>query len=199
MSQAKIHIIKKAQKPQGKCQVCGVEINPGDPYRFFVKGFRSKFKNVRCMKVECTPTRGQRESSMLADIYDAQDAFNADDIMTVDDATSALEEVASVARELGEQYREAGTNPNTGIEFNMDNIERAETLENAADELESWSFEGDDEPEACEVHKEDEENDVNRAMPDEDGDCPDCQDIYDQWLEELREAVRSAVDEMELP
>jgi hypothetical protein len=50
--------------------------------------------------------------------------------------------------------------------FNTEAEERADTLDSSADELESWSHTQDQEPETCEEHSGDDEDD-----------CEECQEL----------------------
>src|SRR2546422_8430971 len=120
MSQAKVVSITRAQKHQGECEICGVELPAGSPYRWFSVGFRSKYKHKRCMKEECTPTRAARESSKMSSIYDAIDTAGLSSCKTMEDIESVLQEVAGVVREIAEEYRTAAVNQDTGVTFNMD-------------------------------------------------------------------------------
>src|SRR5512139_1085287 len=68
--------------PLLKCAKCGDEIAVGSPYRWFSVGFRSHYKQIRCMKSTCTPRESERESSgiraeILAAIEDATDQLDA--------------------------------------------------------------------------------------------------------------------------
>lgn len=137
MSQARIEYVKKSRKAQKPCEKCREELPVGSAYLYFYVGFRSNYKRVRCMKTECFPTRGERESSLLGEVYDAQD--NAEKTIqeaeSWDDIKLALDEVAEACRNVASQYEEASTDEN-GNTFNQDAADRAEILERAADDIE---------------------------------------------------------------
>ena len=58
---AKITQVAKAQKDQGKCRRCGVEIKAGEPYKWFANLVgRTSTRKVFCSK--CQP----RQSDMTA-------------------------------------------------------------------------------------------------------------------------------------
>lgn len=142
MSIARVAYITKSQK-QYKCEKCGAEIAKGQPYRRFKVGFRSNFNHYRCMKSECTPTRGQLDNSKMSSVWDAQDEFERalNDATSRDDIMEALSTYAEALREVGSEYTEASINPNTGAVFSTDNEERGETLDQAADEVENIDIE----------------------------------------------------------
>lgn len=181
MSQAKIWVVKRAQKDQGKCGHCGITLPPGVPYRHFTVGFRSRSKNVRCMKVECSPTRAERESSKLAEIYAAIDDASFDGCETTEGIKSVLEQVAEVARGLSEEYAEASVNQNTGAVFNVEAEERGQTLEAYADELESWD------PDEEEPEKPEDEDD-EKAMT-------EYEELHGVWVDAAQNSAREALEE----
>ena len=76
MSLAKLNHIKRVRKP-GKCEKCGVEIKVGDPAVRYAVGFRGATR-TRCAKHECLPKPSERESSLVADLYAAQEEADVD-------------------------------------------------------------------------------------------------------------------------
>jgi chromosome segregation ATPase len=189
MSVAKVETVKASRKDQGKCEKCGTELPQGTGYRYFYVGFRSKFKHVRCMKAECAPRQSERESSKVATWYAAQETFEdqIDTLDTKDDVENAVQEAGAAARELADEYREAADAWESG---NEQLEEKADHWESQADEIENWTFEGDEEPERC----NDCENDDMHPGPEG---CSGCAEKRDEWLEELREAAREAVNNVE--
>jgi hypothetical protein len=187
MSLATIHNVKRAQKSQGSCGSCGTEVNAGDPYLWYTVGFRSGFKRVRCTKPECYPRPSDRESSKLASIYSAQE--NAESSIAsldnpdslVDDIETILNELADEITAVAEEYREAAVNPNTGVTFNTDAEERADTLESGADELRSFSPDS----EMPEVDEGEDETTIAEAKLD--------------WIEEVKAEAIDAINSMEMP
>lgn len=180
MSQAKVYSVGAARKDQGKCGNCSTPILVGMPYRHFTVGFRSRNKQVRCMKSSCTPTRAQRESSRLSEIYEVIDAASFDDCETAEDIRGVLDEVAQAARDLAQEYADASVNPNTGAVFNADAEERGQNLEAYADELDSWDEPGD-EPEK----PEDENDEIAMA---------EYEEKYGEWLQEAKDSAQDVLD-----
>lgn len=191
MSVAKVKVIKKSQKDQGKCGKCGVELPKGSPYKWWTVGFRSNHKYVRCMKATCAPRDSERESSKFVTILSAQEGFqdNIDILTTKDDIESAVQEVGTAVREVADEYSEAADAWEHG---NESLEEKRDHYEGQADELESWEYDGGD-WELCEKHEGDDldgDSDVVES-------CPECVEKRDDWISEIREAAREAVDNIE--
>jgi hypothetical protein len=202
---------KSKPKPLLKCGKCGDEIALGAPYRWFTVGFRSHYKQVRCMKGSCTPRESERESSgirseILGAIEAAHDELNA--LTEVGDASeveSIVQQVGDAFRTAADQYREADEAFGGG--GNTENGDRADTSETGAGELESWSTSGDNEPdyEDCEddLHKPveeraDEEDD--RPIVDKgDSECENCVSIRNNWFSDLIDEASEAIDNVEQP
>lgn len=187
MSVARVTRVERSVKDPGPCGARGCEkvLVKGDPYLWFKVGFRSRYKHVRC--VDHFPRASERESSMVASVLAAQEDF-ADQIgslESVDDIRSAIEAVAEAAREVASEYETASTDQN-GTVWNTDAEERYNTLESAADELDSWQPD-EDEPTECDEH-----NEITEG-------CDDCASNVEEWLEALRTSASDAVDGMELP
>lgn len=187
MSVARLHSVKRAQKDQGTCNNCGVALKKGDPYLWFTVGFRSHYKHKRCTKSECYPKPSVRESSQFASVLAAQEAFeeSIDTLDSKDDIETAVADVAEAVRELYDQYESAmemWPNGNSQIE------ELRDHYEGQADELESFSLSADDAPEPCDEHSDDGELDE---------DCEDCENNKQEWLDEMREKAREAVNNVE--
>lgn len=180
MSLAKVQHVSKARKDPGRCEKCGTELKAGDPYLWFTVGFRSKYKHVRCTNPACLPKQSERESSMLAGVYAAQEDADFDSCETTQDFEVVMNDIAAAIEEFAQQYRDAGTNEH-GVEWNMDSIERADQLENVQSEVEMWSPE-EDEP----------------VRDDFDSDS-EYEEAREAWVEATRDSARSFVDELELP
>lgn len=186
MSVAKVEYVGKARKPQGQCGKCGDEIPAGAPYRYFYVGFRSHYKRVRCMKPECAPKVSERESSLLASVYAAQEdnAFPNDPQEDTTTLSDALESVAATANEVADQYEEADEAMGG---HQGENYEKAETLREYASELEGWQ--GEDRPEPCGEHD----------APDEFfDDCEACDAIAADWWGEQVSSAQDALDSLSL-
>jgi hypothetical protein len=137
MSLAKVNRIGRVRKP-GKCEKCGLEIKVGDPAVRFAVGFRG-FTRTRCTKPECFPKPSERESSLVADLYAAQEELDLSTAGTLEELEQARDDIANAAREVATQYEDSEM-----FEKNYDLQERADMLNNAADELENWEPEGEE-------------------------------------------------------
>lgn len=204
---------KSRPLPMPKCGKCGKQINVGDPYRYFIVGFRSSYKRVRCMDSACTPKDSERESSgprseILSAIETANgnlDGYTAEGTSDASEVEQTVQEVAEAFTSAAEQWREADEQFGGG--GNTENGERADTAESSASELESWSTSNDQEPDfsECEddVHKdpserEDEDDDREKLDPG-DTECDSCVKIRDDWFEALIDEAREAIDGVEIP
>lgn len=181
------------------CHRCRREIAKGEVYLWWFKGFRSRFKHVRCTACP-RPRSSELESSNLAEAYAAQetaeDALDAmgepgdssDIDQVVGDMASSIEEVASTYREADEAFGGSGATVSG---------EMADNLEQAQSDLEQFQAEEfDEDPRWCELHDGDGvEADAAREEP-----CEDCDRIqaeqkqtwWDGQVEAARDAVSSA-------
>lgn len=195
MSQARVHTVTKAAKDQGKCEHCGAPLPKGGPYRWYSVGFRSHYKHKRCMLPKCTPTQADRESSLLAEIYTAQesasatlDSLSQSDPTAPDDFVSqvrdAVTEVADAVDSVAQQYRDQ--DEAFGGSGSTEAAERADTLEGASGDLQGWDPDRD-EPEACDDHD---------AWQDA---CDACADNWSAWVDDVVQQARDAIDGVELP
>lgn len=194
MSLARVTRVNRAMKEQGVCGHggCTTLIRKGDPYLWFKVGFRSRYKHVRC--VDHFPRQSDRESSLVASVYVAQEDFGDQlaSLESVEDIRDAIAAVADAAREVAGEYDTAATDDN-GTEWNTTAVERRDQIESAADDLESWEP-GSDEPERCELHEDDDDPESEDVEA-----CPDCGQNRDEWLEAVRSSAQEAVDGMDLP
>lgn len=214
----RITVIDRSQPlPNDKCGKCGVEIKPGDPYRWFTVGFRSHWKSIRCMKASCSPRPSELESSSTrSTIYGAQEEANDSlDALNPEDTTTS--EVEEIVQRVGEAFREVADQLNEADEAfggnqATEHYERAQTAEQGADELESWSTSSDEEPdfESCDNPLHDEPEDrpgydpESEETPDDaiergSADCESCSDIRQTWFDELVQEARDAIDNVEVP
>lgn len=177
MSQAKVHRAAKARK-KWTCGKCGVEVQVGEPVLSFSVGFRGR-EQRRCDKRECYPTRSERESSMVAPVYDAIDEADWTTAETTEDLQGILQEIAGVMREVASDYENSEM-----FEKNEDLQERAEMLNSAADDLESWEPE-DDEPDA------DDKSTWN--------DHPSHEDAWAAWFQDQSESAQQRANDAETP
>lgn len=184
MSIARVYTTKGPVRKDGlKCGKCGDPIRKGiDRRRTFAVGFRG-WEQTRCMKPECTPTRGELESSAVATVYDAADSIEFDQLSSLEDLAQARDDVVAALSEVADEYE-----GNEMYEINYDLQERAEMLRAAESELESWAPENDepseDDPDSWEV---------------DGNDTGDFETAHDVWLAETQESLQEAIEGLELP
>lgn len=192
MSIARVYTTQKSRKDQKPCGKCGVELPKGTGYKYFYVGFRSNFKQVRCLKPECSPRQSELESSKVASFYAAQETFedNIDSLDTKDDIEAAVQEVAEACGSLRDEYQEGLDAWEHGNEQMQEKVDHWDSMES---ELNSWTFDGNDEPDHCDEH-------ASRSdwEDDEVQECADCQEKREEWLDEIREAAREAVNNVEV-
>lgn len=176
MSLAKIYHVGRVRK-EWTCGKCKDVIPVGSPAVKFAVGFRGRTQ-VRCTKTECFPKPSERESSLVSGAYAAQEDVDFDSVTTLDDLYSIRDEVASAVREVAGEYENSEM-----FEKNYDLQERADILNSAADDLEGW------EPEVDEPDED--------SWDDEEYD--NFEDAHAAWLDETRESLESAINDMELP
>lgn len=188
MSVQKIETVKKSRKDQGTCSKCRCALPAGTGYLYWMPGFRSNYKIVRCLKPSCFPKPSERETSKIASILAAQENFAEviDDACDVEEAETAVREVGTALREVADEYQEALDAWEHGNEQLQEKVDHYSAQ---ADELEDWSYEGEQEKEHCEFY-EDEEHDES------DESC-DCEEKALQWLDDLRAGARDAVDNVD--
>lgn len=175
MSLAKLHITEKSRKIW-RCRKCGVEIPKGSRVIRFTVGFRGR-PQERCSKPECYPLPSERESSLVADVYAAQESVDFSTAQSKEDIDNMIQDVISACEEVVGQYEE-----NPMYDNNYDMQERADQIRSAGEELENWSDSLDDEPEQGEYERDE-----------------DFEIRLEEWMVEARDAAESAVNDMELP
>lgn len=184
MSVQKIETVKKSRKDQGQCSRCRCALPVGSGYLYWMPGFRSNYKIVRCLKVSCFPKPSERETSKVATILAAQEnsAEVIDDACDVEEVETAVQEVGNSIREVADEYQEALDAWEHGNEQLQEKVDHYETQ---AEELENWSYEGDHEPGHCDNYE--------HPDHDESDEYCDCEEKSLQWLDEIRDAARDAV------
>jgi hypothetical protein len=180
MSIARVYTTKGPVRKDGlRCGKCGCDIVKGvDRRRTFAVGFRG-WEQTRCMKSECTPTRSELESSALSSVYATIDGLDLDGAETLADLEALRDEVVDSLNEIADEY-----DSNEMIEINEMLQERRDMLQDAASELENWEPENE-EPEQDEDSDDDDEDDETQS--------------HEEWLDEARESLREAIDNLELP
>lgn len=174
MSLARVHTVKKSRK-EFTCGSCGTKIPKGSLVHHYAVGFRGRTQH-RCEMHP--PTRSDRESSLVAPVWDALDNVNLSDCETAEDFESVLRDVAEVFTEVASEYEQSEM-----YERNEDLQQRAETLNNSAQELESVTF--DEEPE------EDDSTGWNGHTQ--------YEGAFQEWQQEQREKAQEAIDAVEVP
>lgn len=158
---ARITLVKKAQKDQGKCRRCGAVIKLGDSYFWFANRLgRMSVRKVFCAAHRPRPSE-VTTSDKLSQLYGAQEAFEDQVFDSLEDIASALRDAASTAEEVGQEYRDSLDNmpdglrdaDSNGIQEKIDACSDWQgELEQAADEVEGFEMpeeeesEGDKEP-----------------------------------------------------
>ena|SRR5262252_4666361 len=170
------------------CKSCGKPIEIGQPYKWFKQ--KTTYGGIKkSYHPDCKIPPSHRTTSRMGVIYDAQDTLDFGGCETVEDCQAELQSFAETVREIGEEYAESADNMEDGFgheTYQSQEIrERAEALEQWADDLESWEFSGDDEP----VQGEED-------VPDEE---PESDDDYEQrldaWRDEIRDDALNAAQE----
>jgi hypothetical protein len=185
------------------CSKDGAPILKGERY-MWVKPRSSYRKLVRCMAHPFK--QSEITTSKMAGVYAAQE--NATDELTaltgqpgdVGDLSSILEAAAESIREVAQEYRDAAEASPTGLVFGEDLNEKADEIEDAAGELESWSAD-EDEPDfdQCENVAHEESNEEAPPVPPlERGSdlCDDCVEIRNTWWDDQVDSAISAVSDL---
>lgn len=191
MSVQKLERVKASRKDQGKCSKCGDALPVGTGYLYWYPGFRSKYKIVRCLKSECFPRPSERETSKAVTILAAQENFEdvVGELEDTGEIEAAVQEVGSAVREVLDEYQEALDAWENGNEQLQEKVDH---YEGQVDEVENWTYDGETEPPRCEDHEDD------NIFPTVPADCGVCEQHKDEWIEEVRDAAREAVNNIEL-
>lgn len=151
MSLAKVNRVAKARKAQGKCETCQTPIEPGMPYIWFTKGYMNTYKHVRC--IQHYPSISERESSMKAVVYAAQENFEAN-VQNLDYVLDDLDIIRNAYEEYVEDVRSYAEDRRAALdewEYGNSQLEElAEAAEEALAEVEDWEpedFYGDEDDE----------------------------------------------------
>lgn len=161
MSVARLHQVKSARKPQGKCGGCDKTIRKGQPYVWWTVGFRSRFKHKRCGECKVPPPSARESNSSMSLLLAAGEglsealaaATSTDDVKSaVETAAEGVRDAISDWEEKKENLEQAFPNGSPAIEEIEEHIGNAESL---ADELEAFEVEEADEPEEGEEKEED--------------------------------------------
>ena len=210
---ARTHIVKKAQKDQGRCQspTCSHEsreIKIGDSYKHFsIRAYKGGRGTKKVYHVDChVPQSHRTTSAQLGMIYDAQEAAQAElSSIAAEDANAdwfmqVAEAAAQGIREAGEMYVESADNMESGFgtsTYISDEIrEKGEGCESWADEIESAAqdiedFDEDDARQDAENEYADEEmTDDERVNAVEES----VESKRDDWFSEAQSAIEDAIN-----
>jgi hypothetical protein len=214
---------KSRPLPNYTCGKCGVEIKPGDPYKW-IKPKSGPYGGRLMVRCGSCPAWQVWEYSSSLSARTAQISHDferaIDGATGPDEITSALEDAANSAREIAEEKRESAQNIEDGFGHPTSS---SEELNEIADSLDSWADEIeqadvpdlDDYPcDDCsgEGEVECQECDGSGEVEDETGDSVTCEDCsgdgkvecengsceegkdIEAWLDEVRSNC-SIVDE----
>lgn len=212
---ARVTHVKKAQKDQGRCEVCGKPIEAGAAYKWCKpRSHRGAVGYKRKRHEACRSWRPSEltSSPALSTLYAAQETAGDDleawDRESLDDLRSIIEALAEGVREAASVYEEGASNIEDGFghatSTSEELAEKAEALnsaaddvEGAADELEEWD-EDDARQEAIALAGIE---DLDAATYDWDEDPEDLQsevdDAKEDWATTQADIVQSAIDSAE--
>jgi len=178
---SQLKTVKAARNDQGECRKCGTPLPAGTGYRYWKPGFRSRVKYKVCTKPECTPKRSELDGSNMSAALEAQEAAHdsVDGAEDFDTVQQAVDDCASSARDLSNEYEDSAN------EYPMlaeQNAEKQEMLDTWADALEGVQS---DEPE------------VNAEYTRTSEQIAADQEAWDDALEEFKSEARDAIDSLE--
>lgn len=188
-----------------RCQTCGESIEYGAPYKYFT--MKMSYGGVKKAYHEaCSIPASHRTTSRMGEIYDAQEALDLDACEDTDAMQAELASFAEAVRSVAEGYQESADNMESGFGHSTyqseELAERASSLEDWADTLESVDFEEFEEPgdelrmEICETLPQ--EDDESEEDYDERIDAEvevRTDELRDEWLSEQRDLAQQATDE----
>lgn len=181
----RVYLVKKAQKPQGKCDFCRCEIKVGQSYRWYANYRQSAHKrHASCAmwrRSDMEPNDKMAEA-MVA-VEDAEDmitgwgpdyaALSTDDLVDIlATCASGLTDAADMFRDSAENIREGFGHDTQGSE---EQDEKADEIESFASELESTDF-YEDPPEVLSASSD-----------------AEWTEEADQWIEDQRDIATSAL------
>jgi hypothetical protein len=210
---ARTHIVKKAQKDQGRCQspTCSHEsreIKIGDSYKHFsIRAYKGGRGTKKVYHVDChVPQSHRTTSAQLGMIYDAQETAQAelvalDNTATPDDFQAIAEAAAQGIREAGEMYVESADNMESGFgtatSISDEIREKGEGCESWADEIESAGQdieEFDEDLARGEAEEENDAEDFDEESEREDAIESAIEDRRQTWFDEQVSAVEDAIN-----
>jgi hypothetical protein len=191
--------------PPRRCEVCRQDIAVGTPYKWVApkSGPYGGSKRYRCGT--CPSWKpSELSSAKFAPIMAAQEDFDTSGYTTKDEFVSALDDFATIVEEVGQEYIDSADNMEDGFghetAMSTDLRDKGEALNDQADDIRNGVDDIDDEPDHCDLHDTNiifsgEEPDDDEAE-DVEGEC-DCQERFDQWIDELQSAADDAINSVE--
>ena len=195
---AHLTLVKSARdnKKGRVCRRCAKPIKKGDSYFWFANRIgRSSRKSTFCADHRPRPSE-MTTSDKLSQLYAAREAVEdamrrSDDngnTVSLEDykeaVQAALEDAASTARDVGEEYRDSKSN----LPDSLQDSQTGQDIEEKADACDAWA----DELESAASEIESYEAEVPDDL--EEGDEPDL----DSQFEELEEIASRALEALEL-
>jgi len=134
----KINHVAKAQKDQGTCGKCGVEIRKGDPYRWLKIKFGGR--KIRCTHGDCDfKASDKTNSEFLSQVYDLNDRVSElTNITDLDELVSEIENLVEEYNSLADDCEEKLNNMPEGLQQGSTGEmlqERADGCRECADSL----------------------------------------------------------------
>lgn len=172
------------------CDKCGTNIAKGQTYRWAQVGWGGR-KISRCMS--CEIRRSETTTSKLAAVYaateDAEDQLNTINVSNAEVLASLVDDINSILGQCGDAWREVAEEYGDAVDavgeaFGEQMQTRLESIESAADELDTWSADSD-EPDTCDEHS------------DRDDECQDCQNLGEEWAREVIDSALSSLSDAE--
>ncbi|MDH3729553.1 MAG: hypothetical protein OES13_00305 [Acidimicrobiia bacterium] len=168
----RVHHVKKARLAQGPCEACERPISAGVGYKWIKARYGpKKARHEACATWRPSEMTGSDKLSRLyaarENVEDAMNEWDGD----LESLRSVVDDAASEASEVAEEYREAGELM-SAMESEM---------EEKADECESW---GEGLGEALDTH--------------EDGPSDGLPETVEEWRDAVIDDLQNALDELSL-
>jgi hypothetical protein len=176
MGVARVKTVTKARKDQGVCGGCDKELRKGDPYRWWTVGFRSRFKNKRCMDCPLPPPSARESNPKIATILAVGEDFDLDAVSDRDGFVSALETAANGIRDAAEMWNESADALEEGFQHETSQSEEQREKGEAA---ESWAEALDDAANSLDEERGEDETEA-------------------EYIDRLREEAQSAFDDNQM-
>jgi hypothetical protein len=202
-------VYTKTKSTRGKvyrCQSCGQDIEPGQDYyewsRRFGRSGQTYRQHTACGRPKPTQL-SSRKTAVLEEAvneidfsgwsfdidYDSLDAENGGEIdIDTSGLEAMVEEIADVAREIGEEYQSGFDNMPEGLQQGP----TAQAMEEVAQELESWA---DDLASSIEDGSV-EYPSIREFHDNEDDEDADADALRQEWIEHVEQLVQDKMDEL---